>query len=154
MEKYYIIADLKRNPAAGEDVPPVPGAQVYVGRMKAIIEAENWETAMKQGQELILGCLKRHIVPYQWVWMPVKDAEKMGDTSIYDRYPTATRLTYERVKAGLTQKQLAERSGVNAKSSGSSWENPRPETSPLRTCLRWRTCWASIPMNSFKGGSL
>ena len=78
MEKYYIIADLKRNPAAGEDVPPVPGAQVYVGRMKAIIEAENWETAMKQGQELILGCLKRHIVPYQWVWMPVKDAEKMG----------------------------------------------------------------------------
>ncbi|WP_243276737.1 helix-turn-helix domain-containing protein [Flavonifractor plautii] len=113
MEKYYIIADLKRNPAAGEDVPPVPGAQVYVGRMKAIIEAENWETAMKQGQELILGCLKRHIVPYQWVWMPVKDAEKMGDTSIYDRYPTATRLTYERVKAGLTQKQLAERSGVN-----------------------------------------
>ena len=103
MEKYYIIADLKRNPAAGEDVPPVPGAQVYVGRMKAIIEAENWETAMKQGQELILGCLKRHIVPYQWVWMPVKDAEKMGDTSIYDRYPTATRLTYERVKAGLKQ---------------------------------------------------
>ena len=107
MEKYYIIADLKRNPAAGEDVPPVPGAQVYEGRMKAIIAAENWETAMKQGQELIMGCLKKHIVPYQWVWMPVKDAEKMGDTAIYERYP------YERVKAGLTQKQLAERSGVN-----------------------------------------
>ena len=68
---------------------------------------------MKQGQELIMGCLKKHIVPYQWVWMPVKDAEKMGDTAIYERYPTATRLTYERVKAGLTQKQLAERSGVN-----------------------------------------
>lgn len=81
--------------------------------MKAIIEADNWETAMKQGQELIRGCLKKHIVPYQWAWMPVKDAEKMGDTSIYDRYPTATRLTYARVKAGLTQKQLAERSGVN-----------------------------------------
>ena len=113
MEKYNIIADLKRNPVAGEDVPPVPGAQVYEGRMKAIIAAENWETAMKQGQELILGCLKKHIVPYQWVWMPVKDAEKMGDAAIYDRYPTATRLTYERVKAGLTQKQLAERSGVN-----------------------------------------
>ena len=60
-----------------------------------------------------MGCLKKHIVPYQWVWMPVKDAEKMGDTAIYERYPTATRLTYERVKAGLTQKQLAERSGVN-----------------------------------------
>lgn len=113
MEKYYIIADLKRTPAAGEDVPPVPGAQVYAGKMKAIIEADNWETAMKQGQELIRGCLKKHIVPYQWAWMPVKDAEKMGDTSIYDRYPTATRLTYARVKAGLTQKQLAERSGVN-----------------------------------------
>lgn len=113
MEKYYIIADLKRNPAAGEDVPPVPGAQVYAGKMKAIIEADHWETAMKQGQELIRGCLKKHIVPYQWAWMPVKDAEKMGDTSIYDRYPTATRLTYARVKVGLTQKQLAERSGVN-----------------------------------------
>ena len=63
MEKYYIIADLKRNPAAGEDVPPVPGAQVYAGKMKAIIEADNWETAMKQGQERIRGCLKKHIVP-------------------------------------------------------------------------------------------
>ncbi len=113
MEKYYIIADLKRNPAAGEDVPPVPGAQVYEGRMKAIIEAENWETAMKQGQELIMGCLKKHIVPYQWVWMPVKDARRWGTPPYMTRYPTATRLTYERVKAGLTQKQLAERSGVN-----------------------------------------
>ena len=37
MEKYYIIADLKRNQAAGEDVPPDPGAQLYVGRKKDII---------------------------------------------------------------------------------------------------------------------
>ena len=88
MEKYYIIADLKRNPAAGEDVPPVPGRPGYMwGRMKAIIEAENWETAMKQGQELILGCLKRHIVPYQWVWMPSRTPRRWGTPSIYDRYP-------------------------------------------------------------------
>ncbi len=113
MEKYYIVADLKRRPIAGEDLPPVPGAQVYEGKMKAIIEAETWEDAMSKGKKLIGGCLKKTVVPYQWSWMLVKDAEKMGDAAIYDKYPTATRLAYERVKACLTQKQLAERSGVN-----------------------------------------
>lgn len=47
MEKYYTIVDLKRNPAVGKDVPPILGAQVYVGRMKTIIEVESWEIAMR-----------------------------------------------------------------------------------------------------------
>lgn len=45
--------------------------------------------------------------------MPVLDAQKMGDTAIYAQYPTATWLTYYRIKAGLTQKRLAELAGLN-----------------------------------------
>lgn len=113
MEQYYIIADLKRDPSSGEDVPPVPGTQIYMGKMKAVITAESWKEAMEQGKELIRGCLKKHIEPYQWSWNTVKAVEAMGDTAIYDTYPTATRLTYERIKAGLTQKRLSDLSGVN-----------------------------------------
>lgn len=115
MIKFYIIADLKRNAYQEESVPPVQDAQVYAGKMKVIISADNWKDAMENGKELIRGCLKKNIEPYQWSWMPVKDAEKLGDATIYDGYPTATKLTYYRVKAGMTQKQLAEMSGVNSR---------------------------------------
>lgn len=112
MEKYYIIADLKRDPDRSESLP-VPGGQVYAGKMKAVVSAETWQEAMEVGKELINGCLKKHITPFQWGWMPVRDAAKMGDTSIYEQYPTATKLTYYRIKAGMTQKQLSESSGIN-----------------------------------------
>lgn len=114
MEKYYIIADLKRETNKGESLP-VSGGQVYAGKMKAIVSAETLQSAMEIGKELIGGCLKKNIKPFQWSFMPVKDAEKMGDTSIYEKYPTATKLTYYRVKAGMTQMQLSEASGVNSR---------------------------------------
>ena len=112
MDKYFVVADLKRDPARSESLP-VPGGQVYAGRIKAIIEAETWQDAMERGKDLISGCLKKHIKPYQWSWMPVRDAEKAGDLSVYDKYPTATGLTYYRIKAGMTQQQLSDASGVN-----------------------------------------
>lgn len=110
--EYYIIADLSREPSATEDLP-VPGALVALGRMKAVIEADTWQEAMEQGKDLITGCLKKTIKVSSWGWMPVETAKKMGDTAIYEAYPTATKLTYYRIKAGLTQAQLSERSGVN-----------------------------------------
>lgn len=112
MEKYYIIADLSREPSATEDLP-APGALVALGRMKAVVEADTWQAAMEQGKDLITGCLKRTVKVSSWGWMPVEDVKKMGDTAIYEAYPTATKLTYYRIKAGLTQAQLSERSRVN-----------------------------------------
>lgn len=112
MEKYYIIADLSREPSSTEDLP-TPGALVALGRMKAVVEADTWQEAMKRGKELITGCLKKTIKVSNWGWMTVEGAKKMGDTAIYEAYHTATKLTYYRIKAGLTQAQLSERSGVN-----------------------------------------
>lgn len=112
MKKYYIIADLSREPSATENIP-VSGALVALGRMKAVVEADTWQEAMEQGKKLISGCLKKTIKVSSWSWMPVEDAKKMGDTAIYEAYPTATKLTYYRIKVGLTQAQLSERSGVN-----------------------------------------
>lgn len=45
--------------------------------------------------------------------MPVAAAKEMGDDEIYKGYPTTTWLLYYRLKASLTQVQLAEASGVN-----------------------------------------
>ena len=45
--------------------------------------------------------------------MPVAAAKEMGDDNIYKGYPTTTWLLYYRLKAGLTQSELAKKSGVN-----------------------------------------
>lgn len=113
MDKYYICADLSRAPkgkeAAEIGVTPV---KIYLGRMKAVVGAETPDEAMGIGRELILGNLKKGIEAIEWSWMTVKDAERMGDKEIYDRYPTASWLTYYRRKAGLTQQALADKAGV------------------------------------------
>ena len=95
MEQYYVMADLRRSPETVENLPPVPGAEVYAGKIKAVIEAKDRDEALAVGKTLITGC------------------QKMGDTAIYAQYPTATWLTYYRIKAGLTQKRLAELAGLN-----------------------------------------
>lgn len=112
MDKYYITADLKREALEDEHLP-VKNGLVYAGRIKAIVEAETWQDAMASGKEIISGCLKKQFTPINWGWMPVKDAEAMGDTAIYDKYHTATKLAYHRIKAGLTQKQLSAAAGIN-----------------------------------------
>lgn len=113
MSKYYVMADLRREPAEGENLPPVAGAQVYVGRIKAVVETKDRDEALETGKRLITGCLKKGVVACQWTYMPVDAAEEMGDTAIYERYPTATWLTYYRVQAGLTQQRLADLAGIN-----------------------------------------
>ena len=113
MEQYYVMADLRRSPETVENLPPVPGAEVYAGKIKAVIEAKDRDEALAVGKTLITGCLKKGIMAYQWTYMPVLDAQKMGDTAIYAQYPTATWLTYYRIKAGLTQKRLADLAGLN-----------------------------------------
>ena len=80
--------------------------------MKAVVGAETPDEAMGIGRELILGNLKKGIEATEWSWMTVKDAERMGDKEIYDRYASASWLTYYRRKAGLTQQALADKAGV------------------------------------------
>ncbi len=114
MDKYYITAELDRAATKSEDAEiGVKGAQVYVGRVKAIIEASTWQEAMERGKEKITKMLKPGIKAINWGWMPIRDAEKMGDADIYKRTPTAGSLVFFRGMSGMTQRQLAEKSGVN-----------------------------------------
>lgn len=113
-EKYYITASVKREPTKQEKVEiGITGASVFSGRIKAVIESETWQAAMELGKECINGCLKSGYTAFNFGWMPVSWVEKVGDEGIYEKYNTATWLCYYRGRKGLTQKALAEQSGVN-----------------------------------------
>lgn len=112
MEKYYIIASLKRNPKPNESTPVAEGA-VYLGRIKAEVSAESWQEAMEIGKDLITTIIKPGVVAFDWSWMSVNDAVKLGDADIYAKYHTASWINYYRIKRGLTQRQLSNLSGVN-----------------------------------------
>ena len=111
--KYYITADLKRDVNQDEKRQLPTGAEIYLGKMKAVVESDNWQDAMQIGKRLIRGNLKKGVDAINFVWMPVEDAEKLGDAEIYRKIPTATWLTYYRIKAGITQRQLTEKSDIN-----------------------------------------
>lgn len=111
--KYYITADLKRDVNQDKKRQLPTGAEIYLGKMKAVVESDNWQDAMQIGKRLIRGNLKKDVDAINFAWMPVEDAEKLADAEIYRKIPTATWLTYYRIKAGLTQRQLAEKSDIN-----------------------------------------
>ncbi len=114
METYYVTADIDRAPTAPEAKEiGVPRARVFAGRVKAIIAAENPKDACERGRECIRGCVKDGRIVSNVGCMPVAAAKSMGDVEIYNRYPTTTWLLYYRLKSGLTQTELAERSGVH-----------------------------------------
>lgn len=89
MKKYYIVADVSRNPSAAEASEIcVPGARVFCGRVKAVAEAEAWQDAFADGKKAIMESLTPDQTACNFGWMPVDDAEKMGDAEIYARCKT------------------------------------------------------------------
>lgn len=110
--KYYIVASLKKTPQP-DGKSAISRVGVYLGKMKAEITADDWQTAMERGKELISTIVKPGITPFDWAWMPVDDAAKLGDAEIYAKYPTASWITYYRIKRGWTQQQLADASSLN-----------------------------------------
>lgn len=113
MKKFYIIADLERDPSAAESSAIPSNGKMYAGKVKAIVSAETWEQAMEAGKRCILGTIKKGFSPFRWGWNEVDFVVENGDKTIYDKYPTATWVAYYRIQAGLTQKALAEKAGVN-----------------------------------------
>ena len=113
--KYYITADLKRDANQDEKRQLPASAEIYLGRMKAVIEAENWQDAMQIGKRLIRGNLKKGVDDINLGRMLVGEGEKAGDPEFYRKTPAATWLTYYRIKAGFTQRQLAEKSDINVR---------------------------------------
>lgn len=114
MTTYYVTADLDRAPTEQETTEiGVPRAKIFLGRVKAIICADSVKDACARGKECISGCIMEGRTISNVGCMPVAAAKEMGDDEIYKGYPTTTWLLYYRLKAGLTQSELAKKSGVN-----------------------------------------
>lgn len=114
MKDYYVAADYCRAPDEKEIAEiGVSNAKIFEGRVKARVTADSGQEALRLGKQCIEGCLKREYKALNYGYMSVDDAAKLGDKPIYDRYETATWLCYYRAAAGMTQQQLAEKSGVN-----------------------------------------
>lgn len=113
MTTYYVAADLDRTPTAQETKEiGVPHAKIFLGRVKAIVAAENYKDACERGRKCIMGCIAEGRTISNIGCMPVADAKKLGDNEIYKSYPTTTWLLYYRLKSGMTQAELARKSGV------------------------------------------
>lgn len=116
IKTYYVTADVDRAATAAElKEIGVGRARVFAGRVKAIIAAETPKDACEKGRECIAGCINPGLLVANVGCMPVADAKKLGDDAVYKSYPTTTWLLYYRIKAGMTQAQLAEKSGVNVR---------------------------------------
>lgn len=113
MMTYYVTADLDRAPTVQEAKEiGVPRAKIYLGRVKAIICADSIKDACARGRKCIEGCIQEGRTISNIGCMPVADAKKLGDNEIYKSYPTTTWLLYYRLKSGMTQAELAQKSGV------------------------------------------
>ena len=114
MTTYYAAADLFRAPSAKEAAEiGADNAAIYIGRVKAIVAASDCADACERGRTCILGCLAPGQTIGEVGCMPVEDAKKLGDAETYRHYATKTWLLYYRLQRGMTQAQLAEKSGVN-----------------------------------------
>lgn len=114
MTTYYVSADLDRVPTdkEGREIS-VPHAKIFLGRVKAILVAENYADACAKGRKCIEGCIREGRTISNVGCMPVKAAKELGDEEIYKSYPTTTWLLYYRLQRGMTQAELAKKSGVN-----------------------------------------
>lgn len=90
MESYYVTAAVTR-PMGAESMKEICVAgRIYVGRVKAIVQAVSPADAIAAGTEKIAKALDGsglHASDYGC--MSVYWAEKLGDSEIYGRYPTA-----------------------------------------------------------------
>lgn len=89
MENYYVTAVVTR-PMGDETMEICVAGRIYVGRVKAIVQASSPADAIAAGTEKIAKALDGsglHVSDYGC--MPVDWAKKLGDSEIYDSYPTA-----------------------------------------------------------------
>lgn len=112
MPKFYVSADLYRNANTAETAEiGVSGAEISMGRAYAVIDAPDGLTALARGKICIAGNLKKGVLSNNYGWSPVEDADD-GDREFYKRYVRCTWARYYRIRAGLTQTEAAQKTGV------------------------------------------
>lgn len=90
MENYYVTAVVTRPMGADAMKEICAAGRIYVSRVKAIVQAVSPADAIAAGAEKITKELDGsglHASDYGC--MSVYWAEKLGDSKIYDSYPTA-----------------------------------------------------------------
>ena len=88
MEDYYVTAVVTRPMGAMKEI--CAAGRIYVGRVKAIVQAVSPADAIAAGTEKIAKALDGsglHASDYGC--MSVDWEKKLGDSEIYERYPTA-----------------------------------------------------------------
>ena len=100
MSNYYVTAVVTRLMTESEEKQIAVSGRIYVARCKTIVMAESVETALSAGIKHITDILAGSgLHASDFGAMPVDDAEKLGDTEIYDRYPTPEEVVMRRKNA-------------------------------------------------------
>lgn len=112
MPKFYVSADLYRDATPTETAEiGVSGARIALGEACAVIDALDGLTALARGEICIAGNLKKGVLSNNYGWLPIEDADD-GDREFYGRCVRCTWARYYRIRAGLTQTEAAQKTGV------------------------------------------
>lgn len=89
MKKWYVCADLKRLASENEiNEIGVPGAYVYAGRVKTIVEADSPKEAIEAGKPVIEASLNTGMKATNFGCMTLDDVIKLGDEEVYAKMRT------------------------------------------------------------------
>ena len=89
MKKWYVCADLKRLASENEIMEiGVPGAYVYAGRVKTIVEADSPKEAIEAGKPVIEASLKPGMKAINFGCMTLEGVINLGDEEVYAKMKT------------------------------------------------------------------
>ena len=89
MKKWYVCADLERLASENEIMEiGVPGAYMYAGRVKTIVEADSPKEAIEAGKPVIEASLKTGMKATSFGCMTLEGVIELGDEEVYAKMRT------------------------------------------------------------------
>ena len=89
MKKWYVCADLERAASEKEIIEiGVPGAYMYAGRVKTIVEADSPKEAIEAGKPVIEASLKPGMKATSFGCMTLEGVIELGDEEVYAKMRT------------------------------------------------------------------
>ena len=89
MKKWYVCADLER-PSSDKGIIEigVPGAYMYAGRVKTIVEADSPKEAIEAGKPVIEESLETGMKATRFGCMTLDGVIELGDEEVYAKMRT------------------------------------------------------------------
>ena len=89
MKKWYVCADLERCASEKEIIEiGVPGAYMYAGRVKTIVEADSPKEAIEAGKPVIEASLNPGMKATSFGCMTLDGVIELGDEEVYAKMRT------------------------------------------------------------------